>query len=60
MVDNLELLVAARRCVLDLGQRGRASLTHFGEQVDDLVDPFRREQRPMRAAVSLLPTALAA
>jgi predicted CoA-binding protein len=55
VVANLELLIAARAGVMGLGQHVRASLAHLREQIDDVVDAFRREQRTMRAATALLP-----
>ncbi|MEY4515650.1 MAG: hypothetical protein RLZZ450_7772 [Pseudomonadota bacterium] len=54
MVANIELLVATRSRVHDLWQRVRTSLAPLGKQVDEVVDLFRREQRPMRAAMAFL------
>ena len=59
IVAQIKLLVTTRGCVGDLGQRVCAAFARRGKQVDELVDPIRREQLPVRAAAPLLPTALA-
>ena len=59
VVAQIKLLVTACSSVFDLRQRVRAPLTRLRKHVDDGIDAFHRKQRPVRAAMALLPAAFA-